>query len=123
MKTSTPVWKPLLLAFVLLMLFVSTGALLAAVTVEGPMYYVFGGLNFLMYAAGLYFLYRFLFANPRSLELDDAETETLYTALQRYHQVRKLPNKTFNTEVSCEGIVVKVSADKEKGEVSIKMHS
>lgn len=113
----------MLLAFVLLMLFVSTGALLTAATVEGPMYYVFGGLNFLIYAAGLYFLYRFLFANPRSLELDDAETETLYTALQRYHQVRKLPNKTFNTEVSGEGVVVKVFADKEKGEVSIKMHS
>lgn len=123
MKTNTPVWKPLLLAFVLLTLFVSTGALISAAAVEGPMYYVFGGLNFLIYAAGLYFLYRFLFANPHSLELDDAETETLYTALQRYHQVRKLPNKTFNTEVSGESIVVKVSADKEKGEVSIKMHS
>ena len=123
MKTSTPVWKPLLLAFVLLMLFVSTGALFAAAAVEGPMYYVFGGLNFLIYAAGLYFLYNFLFADPRSLKLDDKETSALFTVLKRYNQVRNLPNKTFKTEVNDEGVCVKMAADKESGEVSIKLHN
>ena len=123
MKTSTPVWKPLLLAFVLLMLFVSTGALISAAAVEGPMFYVLGGLNFLIYAVGLYFLYNFLFADPRSLKLDDKETSALFTVLKRYNQVRSLPNKTFKTEVNDEGVYVKMTADKENGEVSIKLHN
>lgn len=123
MKNNIPVWKPLLLAFVLLMLFVSTGALLSAAFSEGATYYVFGVLNFLVYAVGLYFLYNFLFANPRNLELTDEETAALFTALKRYNQVRSLPNKTFKTEVESDGANVKVFADKETGNVSVKLRS
>lgn len=120
MKSKTPFWKPLLLTLILLAMFVSTAALFdAAALSKDAFYYVCGAVNLLVYIGCLYFAYKALLLNHKSVKTSMEVTETCYEALYRFHQVRKLPNKTFKTRIVKDSHTVTVRADKEKDVVEL----